>query len=156
MVSTRIHISNSFSRFTNPLVTEPSTPITIGIIVTFMFHSFSRSLARSRYLSLFAFLQFYSVVNGGGKVLCSKITRSSHLAEIRWFVDISKSQRIFVRRFLQSGFRVVYIPFDPKMKFRFDLRIKFRFLAKFPLDYPPPSRVNSKTIFLLIYCIRFL
>ena len=32
----------------------PKAPITIGIIVTFMFHSFFNSLARSRYLSLFS------------------------------------------------------------------------------------------------------
>ena len=35
-------------------VTVPKAPITIGIIVTFMFHSFFNSLARSRYLSLFS------------------------------------------------------------------------------------------------------
>ena len=39
---------------TNPLVTVPKAPITIGIIVTSMFHSFFNSLARSRYLSLFS------------------------------------------------------------------------------------------------------
>ena len=38
----------------NPLVTVPKAQITIGIIVTFMFHSFFSSLARSRYLSFFS------------------------------------------------------------------------------------------------------
>ena len=42
------------SPFSNPLVTVPNTPITIGIIVTCMFHSFFNSLARSRYLSFFS------------------------------------------------------------------------------------------------------
>ena len=42
------------SPFNNPLVTVPKAPITIGIIVTFMFHSFFNSLARSRYLSFFS------------------------------------------------------------------------------------------------------
>ena len=37
-----------------PLVTVPNAPITIGIIVTYMFHSFFNSLARSRYLSFFS------------------------------------------------------------------------------------------------------
>ena len=39
--------------FNNPLVIVPKAPVTIGTIVTFMFHSFFNSLARSRYLSFF-------------------------------------------------------------------------------------------------------
>ena len=45
MVSTCVLISNSSSPFTDPLVTIPSRSITIGIIVTFVFHSFFTSLA---------------------------------------------------------------------------------------------------------------
>ena len=40
MVSTRPPTSKSSSPFSNPLVTVPNTPITIGIIVTSTFHSF--------------------------------------------------------------------------------------------------------------------
>ena len=54
MVSTRPPTSKSSSPFSNPLVNVPKAPITIGIIVTFMFHSFFNSLARSRYLSFFS------------------------------------------------------------------------------------------------------
>ena len=54
MVLTRPPTSKSSSSFSNPLVTVPNAPITIGIIVTFMFHSFFNSLARSRYLSFFS------------------------------------------------------------------------------------------------------
>ena len=54
MVSTRPPTSKSSRPFNNPLVTVPKAPITIGIIVTFIFHSFFNSLARSRYLSLFS------------------------------------------------------------------------------------------------------
>ena len=54
MVSTRPPTSKSSRPFNNSLVTVPNAPITIGIIVTFMFHSFFNSLARSRYLSLFS------------------------------------------------------------------------------------------------------
>ena len=50
MVSTCPLISKSFSPFNNTLVTVPKAPIMIGIIVTFMLHSFFNSLARSRYL----------------------------------------------------------------------------------------------------------
>ena len=55
MVSTHPVISKSPSPCTNPLVTAPSTPITIDITIIFMFHSFFGSLARSRYLSLFLY-----------------------------------------------------------------------------------------------------
>ena len=48
-VSTRPPTSKSSSPFSNPLVTVPNAPITIGIIVTCMFDSFFNSLARSRY-----------------------------------------------------------------------------------------------------------
>ena len=54
MVSTRPPTSKSSSPFNNPLVTVPKAPITIGIIVIFMFHIFFNSLARSRYLFLFS------------------------------------------------------------------------------------------------------
>ena len=54
MVSTHPATSKSSSPFNNPLVSVPKAPITIGIIVTFMFHSFFNSLARSRYLSFFS------------------------------------------------------------------------------------------------------
>ena len=45
-------ISKYSSYCSNPLVTVPSTLITIGINVTFIFHSFFSSQARSRYLFL--------------------------------------------------------------------------------------------------------
>ena len=54
MVSTRPPTSKSPSPFSNPLVTVPKEPITIGIIVTCMFQIFFNSLARSRYLSFFS------------------------------------------------------------------------------------------------------
>ena len=54
MVSTRLPTSKSSSPFINPLVTVPNAPITIGIIVICMFHSFFNSLARSKYLSFFS------------------------------------------------------------------------------------------------------
>ena len=54
MVPTRSSTSKSSSPFSNPLVTVTNAPITIGIIVTSMFHRFFNSLARSRYLSFFS------------------------------------------------------------------------------------------------------
>ena len=54
IVSTRPPISKSSTPFNNHLVIVPKAPITVGTIVTFMFHSFFNSLARSRYLSFFS------------------------------------------------------------------------------------------------------
>ena len=54
IVSTRPPTSMSSRPFNNPLVTVPNAPITIGTIVTFMFHSFFNSLARSTYLFFFS------------------------------------------------------------------------------------------------------
>ena len=55
--------------FNNPLVTVPNAPITIGTIVTFMFHSFFYFSSKVEVLILFfTFLQIYSVVRRDTKV----------------------------------------------------------------------------------------
>ena len=54
MVSTRPLTSKSSSLFNNPLDTLPKAPITIAIIVTFMFYSFFNSLAMLMYVSFFS------------------------------------------------------------------------------------------------------
>ena len=90
-------ISKSSNPCTNPLATVPSAPITIGITVTFMFHSFFSSLAKSRYLFLFS-LSFsfilWSAWTAGYLFFLLTMTRSDRLHEIRGSVCISKSQRI--------------------------------------------------------------
>ena len=69
MVSTQLPTSESSSPFNNPLVTVPKAPITIGIIVTFMFHSFFQFSSKVEVLiSLFTFFPFYSVVSRDSKV----------------------------------------------------------------------------------------
>ena len=90
MVSTHPPTSKSSRPFNNPFVTISKAPITIGIIVTFMFLSFFNSLGRSRKI-LFTFLQFYSVVSRNSKVhnfasslfFLLIIIRSGLLPEIR-------------------------------------------------------------------------
>ena len=68
-VSTRPVISKSSSVGINPLVTLPSTPISIGITVTFMFNSFFHSPSKVQVLIfLFVFFQFYSVISRNSKV----------------------------------------------------------------------------------------
>ena len=99
MVSIRLPTSKSSSPFSNPLVTVPNAPITIGIIVTFMFHSFFNSLARSRYVSFFS--HSFSFILWSARTIKSTIlhflfflliiVRSDLLAEIRWSVCMLKS-----------------------------------------------------------------
>ena len=54
IISTHPPTSKSSRPFNNPLVIVSKAPITIGTIVTFKFHCFFNSLARSRYLSFFS------------------------------------------------------------------------------------------------------
>ena len=69
LVSTRPPASKSSSSLNNPFVTVPKAPITIGIIVTFMFHSFFQFPSKDEVLIfLFSFFQFYSVVSRNSKV----------------------------------------------------------------------------------------
>ena len=101
MVSARPPTFKSSSLFSNHLVTVPNAPITIGIIVTCMFHSFFQFPSKVEVLILlFTFFQFYSVISRDSKIdnfasslFLLIIKRSGLLAEIRWSVCISKSQR---------------------------------------------------------------
>ena len=107
MFSTHPTTCKSSSPFTNPLVTVPNAPITIGIIVTFMFHSFFVQFPSKVevLIILFPFFQFYSVVSRDSKVdnfvsslfffffFLLIIIRSGLLAEIRWTVSMLKSHR---------------------------------------------------------------
>ena len=100
-VSTRLVISKSSIPCTNPLVTEPKAPITICIIVTFTFHNFSHSRARSKYLSFFSHSFNFTLWSAGtaNSIILQVLSflliiiRSCRLVEIRWSVCISKSLR---------------------------------------------------------------
>ena len=101
MVSTRLPTSKSSRPFSNPFVTVPNTPITIGIIVTCMFHNFFSSLLRSRYLSFFSHSFCFILWSAGTAkstilqvlFLLLIIIKSGLLTGIRWSVCILKSHR---------------------------------------------------------------
>ena len=78
-VSARPPTSKSSNPFSNPLVNVPNTPITIGIIVAYKFHSFFQV---EILVSLFTFFQFYSVVSRDSKV--------DNFADYICFVDYYK------------------------------------------------------------------
>ena len=113
MVSTGSPTSKSSRPFNNPLDSVPKAPITIGMIVTFVFHSFFFSyLERSRYLSLFSH-SFSFILWSAGQQFCRFssffffflliIMRSGLRAEIRWSVCISKSHRSLCVSFSKTG-----------------------------------------------------
>ena len=92
MVSTRPPTSKSSSPFSNPLVTVHNAPITIGTIVTYMFHSFFNSRAKSRYLSSFS-LSFRFILWFAG-------TAKSTILQIPFFLLL-----IILRSGLLAGIR---------------------------------------------------
>ena len=89
MVSTRPPISKSSSPFINPLVTVTKAPITIAIIVTFMFHSFFNSLVRSRYLSFFS-LSFSFILWSAG-------TAKFTILQVLFFVVVVDYYKVWLR-----------------------------------------------------------
>ena len=111
IVSSRLPISNSSRPFNSPLVIVPNIPITIGTIVTFMFHRFFNSLARSRNLFFFS-LSFRFIPWSAGTAkstilqilfLFLIIMRSGLLAGIRWSVCMLKSHRSLCETFFRTG-----------------------------------------------------
>ena len=111
IVSTRPPTSKSSRPFNNPLVIVPKAPITIGTIVTFMFHSFFNSLPRSRYLSFFLH-PFRLILWSGGTAksiilqilfFLLIIIRSGLLAGIGWSVCMLKSHRSLCVSFSWTG-----------------------------------------------------
>ena len=111
MVSTRLPTSRSSSPFNNPLVIVPKWPITIGISVTCMFHSFFQFSSKVVIcVLLFTFFQFYSVVSRNSKIdnfanslVLLIIIRSGLLAAITWSVCSSKSHRSLCVSFSWTG-----------------------------------------------------
>ena len=94
--------SKSSRPFNNPLVIVPNAPITIGTIVTFMFHSFFNSLGRDTYPS------FHFPGTAKSTILqilffLLIIIRSGLLAGICWSVCMLKSHRSLCVSFSRTG-----------------------------------------------------
>ena len=117
IVSTRPPIPKSSRPFNNPLVIVPNAPIAIGTIVTFMFHSFFNSLARSRYLSFFSLS--FRIILWSARTAKSTILRiffffffliimtSGLLAGIKWSVCMLKSHRSLCESFSRTGIIII-------------------------------------------------
>ena len=94
MVSTRPLISMFSSPFINPLMTVSRTPITIRINVTYMFN-FTLWSAGTAKLTILQILFFLLI-----------IIRSGRLADIRWSVCMSNSQRSLSVSFFRTDVRL--------------------------------------------------
>ena len=110
MVSTSFLISKPTNFFTNPLRIVPSALITTGITVTFMFHSFCSSQARSGYSSLFSPYSNFTLRSAGTAkstvrhvLFLLTIIRSGFLGKIRKPICISKSQRTLYVSFSRTN-----------------------------------------------------
>ena len=148
MVSTRPPTYKSTRPFNNPLVTVPKSPITIGTIVTFMFHNFFQFPSKVEVLIfLFTFFQFYSVLSRDSKV--DNFARSLFfsfllLIIIRSGPFVCQSPiGVYVCYFLGQVLGCAYIPYIP-----FVGMVKFKFLAHFPVDHLAHPIVSSLVVFL--------
>ena len=111
MVSSRPSTSNSSTPFCSPLVIVPNAPITIGINVTFMFHSFYNSQARSRYLYFFSgSFSFIMWSAGTAKSIILQVLffllimiRFGLLVVVRGSICMSKSHRSLCVLFSRTG-----------------------------------------------------
>ena len=105
MISTRPPTSKSSSPFNNPLVIVPKAPITIGIIVTFMFHSFFQFLGKVQVLILlFTFFQFYSDIE------YNKIENSDSC--FQFLIELIFNMSDFLTEQISS-----FIPFPSQIRF---------------------------------------
>ena len=147
MVSTRPVISKSSSLCTNPLMTVPRAATTIGITVTFMFHSFFLFPCKiDVFILLFAVFQFYSVVSSDSKANNSviffflvdyyKVWSSGWDQVIRLYLKIPETH---VHLILQDKFLVIHIPFVRM--------VKLKFLAQFQVDHLDHPVVSSLILF---------
>ena len=132
IVSTRPPTPKSSSPFSNPLMTVPKTPITIDIIVTFMFHSFFNSLARSSYLSFFS-LSFNFIL------WSSRPTKSTILQVLFFLCGLLKGLVFWPRLgdpfVCQSPVRVYVRHSLGQKHLPFVRMVKFKFLAHLQADH---------------------
>ena len=140
MISTRPPTSKSSKPFHNPLVTVLKAPFTIGIIVTFMFHSFFNSQARSRYLLLFS--HSFSFIMRSAGTTKSKIFQIFFFFFLLIIIRSSLLLRLGDPFVCQSPIEVcvcvcVCVIFSDRCWFvhmPFVGMVKFKFLAHFPVD----------------------
>ena len=161
MLSFRWSTTSKSSRpFNNPLVTVPEAPITIGTIVTFMFHSFFNSLARSRYLSFFSHSFSFILWSAGtakSTILQTffffffflVIIRSGLLAEIRWSVCMSKSHYYLCEFFTPVLAGSLSLEFHKVFRTHLSILADLNNVVVWMISIPPPISNHSNLLFKL-------
>ena len=137
MVSTRSPTSKSPSPFNNRLVTVLKSPITIGIIVTFMFHSFSIPLQGPDTYPFFTFFRFYSVVSRDSKV--HNFANPLFFFSLFFFYKVwSSVWDKVIRLYVKVPYEFMCIIFSDRCwvgHIPFVHMVKSKFLAHFPVDH---------------------
>ena len=106
----------------------PSTPITIGIIVTFLFYSFLvLKLGLRTYLSFYFLLFLLCDLLFGWFYFFCLLSLGQVIRPRLGNLIVSQNPKEFVHLILLDGFRIMLIPLV--------LMIKFKFLAQFSVDY---------------------
>ena len=138
MVSTCPLISKSSSLFTKPLGFVSSTPLTIGITITFIIHCFLSSLARSNYLFLFLLSFIFTLLSARmAKFTIQQVlffcwqSLSLVICPRLGNLFVSQNPWYFAHLILQDRLWVLHIPLI--------YIVKFKFLAFFPVDHLPQS-----------------
>ena len=141
MVSAHPPTSKSSSPFSNPLATIPNAPITIGMIVTCMFHSFFNSLARSRYLSFFSYSFSF--------ILWSAGTAKSTILQVLFFFFFF----FFLLVIIRSGLLTEYYYYSLFASFFF---LHLRQMMSFPWiqESSEYSRADLNNVVVYIVSIR--
>ena len=144
MISSLDPVSMSSSFLTKPLWTVPRFLTTFGISVSFIFHRFLSSLAKSKYLCPFSLsfiftLWFSGTVKLTLQVLFFLLSYWLFLILVLWsgLRDLSVTQitRWFYAFHFSERILFVYVPFVVKFM------VKFQFLAQFPVDHLSHSLV---------------
>ena len=120
-------ISNFSSPLIKPLWIVPSAPVIIFITVSFMFHSFFSSLARSKIFFFFVFFNLHSVVGRESKIhnsvcfLLFSLVFKLWLSQVFWpsLVDLFVfwNPREFCKSHFLDRFRFARITFSSVVKF---------------------------------------
>ena len=155
MVSTRLPTSKSSRSFNNPLVTETKATITIGTIVTFIFHGVFNSLARSRYLSFFS--HSFSYIQQSARTAKSTILQTFVFVVVDYYKVWSSGQDQVICVYVKIRLEFMCVNFKDRsrvLRIPFVRMVKFKFLAHFSLDHLAHPIVIIIIFIIIIISLR--
>ena len=148
--------SNSSSPISMRLWTVPCAPITIGVTVSLIFHSFLGSLARSKYFSIFSLSLTFNQWSAGMTKSTFRLVLFFLLGLVFYlllglvfrlmFCLYVKFPEEFMCFVILDGFWFVYKLYGSILK--------FQFLAQFPLDHHSHPIASSLRVIIIIMSCR--